>query len=144
MSLTREDILALNDIDIKELTIPENIPGWGGKKVHIKQLTRGKQDEYLRRQFGTAKMRNEKKKSSEIASMSLFGHDAWLCVQGVCDENGSLIFKAGDESGLAAKNGEAIGWIAKQILEFSGMAEDKEILEGKKSEEEALADEVKN
>ena len=130
--LTREDILGLQDITTKEITIPETIPVWAGKKIYIKQLSRGKQDDFLKRQFGSMKVRQEASrnaKQQEMTAPDLYGHDTWLFVNGVCDENGMLLFKLADMDVLNNKSGEAIGYIAKQILEFSNMTEDVNDLE---------------
>jgi hypothetical protein len=124
--LTREDIVGLQDITWKPITVPDNIPAWGGKQVYIRQLTRGQQDEYLKLQFGGVKLKQDGKgKSQEFGSISsIYGHDVWICVQGMCDENGIPLFTKSDEKVLAGKSGEAIGWIATQIIEFSGMKQE--------------------
>jgi hypothetical protein len=143
--LTRDDILALDDITIKEITIPVSIPVWGGKTLMIKQLTRGQQDAYLVRQFGSTKMRQDRKAANqEISSINIYGHDAWLCVRGICDEHGKPLFTDKDMQALESKSGEAIGWIATQIVEFSGMGVDKKVAAGEKTEADALEEEVKN
>lgn len=141
--LTREDILGLVDIDVKMITVPKHIPVWGGKSFYIKQLTRGQQDVYLKRQFGDTHLRQDAKANNqEISAVNIYGHDAWLCVKGMCYEDGKPMFKESDIEALNEKNGEAIGWIANQIVEFSGMREDVKVAKG--SPEEALADELKN
>jgi len=128
--LTREDILGLQDITVKEITVPGNIPVWGGKKLYIKQLTRGKQDEFLKRQFGSMKVQSSRKaKEQQMEAPDLYGHDTWLFVNGVCDEQGTLLFKLSDMDTLNNKSGEAIGHIAKEILEFSKMTSDIEQLD---------------
>lgn len=143
--LTREEILSLNDIETKVVTIPEHIPGWGGKSLHIRQLSRGQQDAYMRRRFGGTTMQQDRKGGNqEIKVANLFGHDAWLFVRGVCDENMKPIFTDADLAKLEARNGEAIGWVALEIVKFSGMAEDVRAGDEAKSEEEAAAEEIKN
>lgn len=143
--LTREQILGLSDIETKEIEIPSHIPGWGGKKVFIRQLTRGHQDEYLKRQYGDTRMRQDRRaKNQEITAVNIYGHDAWLCVRGMCDEKGAPLFKNEDEVELKKKNGEAIGWIAQEIIKFSGMDAEAKIARGETTEEEQLKEEVKN
>lgn len=131
--LTRDEIFALDDITITEITVPTTIPVWGGKSLMIKQLSRGQQDAYNKRQFsemlikqdGTNKQQKNKTNRQEITGISsVYGHDAWLCVRGICDANGKLIFTDADIARLNEKSGEAIGWIAKEIVKFSGMADD--------------------
>lgn len=144
-ALTREEILSLVDITAKELTIPENIPIWGGKTLYIKQLTRGQQDMYLKRQYGDTRMKQDTKaRQQEISAVNIYGHDAWLCVRGICDENGKPVFTEKDIDKLNEKSGEAIGWIANEIVQFSGMGADVKVARGEKTEEDALADEIKN
>ncbi len=120
MPLSREAILGMQDIKVKEITVPE----WGDS-VFIRQLTRAEQDEYLRRQYGGTKLRQDAKaKQQEISAVSIYGHDAYLCACGICDINGAAIFKPADMDALAKKNGNAIGRIAAEIVQFSGMAGD--------------------
>lgn len=120
MTLTREQIFNKVDIEVKEIQVPE----WGGT-VFIRQLTRGEQDAYLKRQMGEARVKTQRRDSSgEIAAASMFGHDAFLCVCGICDENGSPLFSDKDVDQLKKKNGEVIGRIALEIVRFSGMAGD--------------------
>jgi len=137
--LTREKVFALNDITTKVITIPDNIPVWGGESLIIKQLSRGQQDNYNVRRFGKMEMQQEtkaKNSKQDIKGVSIFGHDAWLVVCGVVNEDGSQMFTHSDEAELNKKSGEAIGWIASEIVKFSGMQNDEAAL----SEEE----EVKN
>jgi hypothetical protein len=145
MALTREEILALDDLTIKEITVPDNIPTWGGKTLFIKQLSRGLQDGYLKRVRGQAIFKSDKRKSNqEVTGMTVDGHDAWLVVKGACDSEGRPLFKEADTEALNAKSGEAIGWVAAQIIEFSGMKEDAKVASGEITEEEATADELKS
>lgn len=141
--LTRDMFLTTQDITVKELTVPATIPVWAGKQLCIKQLTRHQQDLYLQRQFGSAKLRQERKASSnqEISSMVLYGHDAWLCAMSVCDPRGVLLFTEKDIAAIESKSGEFIGWIAKEILQFSNMAEDAN---DARTAGEKLADDIKN
>lgn len=146
MSLTRDEFLAIDDLDIEEVTFPEHIIGWGGKTIFIRSLSRGEQDTYLKRQMGDAHVRMDMKKnsSSELPLAGMFGNDPWLCARGACDEKGKPIFTDKDIVSIQSKNGEAIGWLAKRILEHSGMAEDIAVLNGEKTANQALEDEVKN
>lgn len=120
MALTREQILYKDDIQRKEIPVPE----WDDT-VWIRQLTRGEQDAYLKKQMGEAKVKTERKGAGgEFVAASMFGHDAWLCACGICDEGGKPLFSEKDVEALKRKNGEAIGRIAAEIVKFSGMAED--------------------
>jgi len=133
--LTREEILGLKDITLKLLVVPATIPVWGGRSIYIKQLTRGEQDAYLTRQFGNLKMKQDTRaKQQELSGPKLYGHDPWLVCHGACDAKGELLFSETDIEALAKKSGEAIGWIAKEILEFSGMSEEARSLESVEAE----------
>ena len=81
----------------------------------------------------------------EISNVgSVYGHDAYLCVCGVIDESGAPLFKESDIKDLNKKNGAVVGRIALAILDFSGMGEDAAVARGEKTEEQAVADELKN
>lgn len=145
--LTKEDVFALNDIDIKEITIPDDfsVKAWRGKKFFIKQLTRGQQDQYLKRQFGDTRMKQDAKaKNQEISAVNIYGHDAWLCVQGMCDDKGNSLFTIADITKLNEKSGAPIGWIASEIIKFSDMAKDAEVARGEITPEKALEEDIKN
>lgn len=145
MSLTRTTIFALQDISLKEITIPSTIPVWGGETIFIRQLSRGEQDAYLQRQFGATRMRQDAKaREQEISAVNIYGHDAWLFVHGATDENGKKLFTEADIPALNAKSGEAIGWVAAEIIKFSGMDSDAKVARGEITPEIALADDIKN
>jgi hypothetical protein len=125
MALTRDQILGIQDIEVKEI----EVPGWNDS-VFIRKLTRGQQDEYAKRRFGKSSMKHLGAQQQEVESdISLFGHDAWLFAQSVCDEEGKRLFTNSDVMKLNEKSGEAIGFVALKIVEFSGMKEDIEELE---------------
>lgn len=136
----------MKDIATKEITVPASIPTWGGKKLVIKQLSRGEQDTYLERQYGSTRMKQDgKAKNQEIGGMKIYGHDAWLCIKGIClDKDGALMFGEADIPALKAKSGEAIGWIALEIIKFSGMDAEARIAKGETTPEEVVEQDVKN
>ncbi len=145
MGLSRDEFLSIDDITIKEITIPKNIHAWGGKTLHIKQLNRGQQDTYLKRTNDGMQLKQAPgAKQQVISGMNIYGHDAWLCVHGCCDASGGPIFTEKDIDALNKKSGEAIGWIASEIILFSGMKTDVKVAKGEITPEEALADELKN
>jgi hypothetical protein len=118
--LSREQILNKNDIEVKQIPVPE----WGGD-VFIRQLTRGEQDTYLKRQYGETRLKQDSKaKNQDISAVNIYGHDAFLVSCGVCDEDGKPLFKAEDIEALKKKNGAVIGRLAVEIVKFSGMAGD--------------------
>ena len=123
--LTRDQILSKQDIAVKELPVPE----WGGS-IFIRQLNRAEQDEYNKRQIGDTRMRQDAKaKQQEFTLANMYGHDTYLCICAICDEDGKAIFKRDDIEALKKKNGEVIGRIAIEIIRFSGMAGDVEASE---------------
>jgi len=118
--LSREQILNKVDIEIKEIPVPE----WGGS-IFIRQLSRGEQDTYLKRQYGDTRLKQDSKaRNQEISAVNIYGHDAYLCVCGICNEDGTPVFKQTDVEDLKKKNGMVIGRIAVEIVKFSGMASD--------------------
>jgi hypothetical protein len=124
MALTKEQILGIVDIKVKEIEVPL----WGGT-LFIKQLTRGQQDEYLHRQFGKFGVKQQGKTQNIESSMDMFGHDSWIFAQGVCDENGKRLFTDKEVEAINQKNGEAVGAVAVEIVKFSGMEADVQELE---------------
>lgn len=139
MALTRDQILAMVDIDIKKLVLPDHLAKWAGQELYIRQLSRGDQDMYLKRMNGENEIVNGIRK---IKPVNYYGHDAWLCSRGVCDEHGQRIFGEEDVAALNEKSGEFVGWLANEILKYSGMVEDVAL--AKKSSKEKLKDEIKN
>lgn len=129
MALNKEEIFGLVDIKTKEVEVPE----WGGS-VFIKQLSRGQADEYFSRRFSKSALKQSGRKQSEVESdVQLFGHDAWLVAQGVCDENGNRLFSNADVKKLEEKNANAIGRLVVEIVSFSGMGQDVEQLDDLKN-----------
>jgi hypothetical protein len=139
MALTRDEILAMVDLTTKEITVPNSIKVWGGKTLFIKQLSRGDQDHYLMRQFGTGKVKTT---GTEFDMVGLYGHDAWLCSRGICDSKGERIFREEDLPSLEEKSGEFIGWCASEILKFSEMDKDAKV--AKKAAQAQLKTDLKN
>jgi hypothetical protein len=73
--------------------------------------------------------------NQELVSINLYGHDTWVFIRGVCDETGKPIFSDKDTDALKDKSGQAIGWVAQQILVYSRMNADTN---------ETAEDELKN
>lgn len=120
MALSREQIINASDIKTREVDVPE----WGGS-VFIRQLSRSEQDEYLKRQYGETRLKQDSKaKQQEISAVNIYGHDAFLCAMAICDEEGKPLFKREDIEALKKKNGAVIGRLATEIVRFSMMAGD--------------------
>ena len=125
MVLTRDEILGRVDIATKAVEVPE----WGGS-IYIRQLTRGEQDVYLKRQYGNTQLKQDTRaKNQEIKGFNIYGHDAFICSMGICDEQGQSIFTQKDIVELDKKSGVVVGRLAKEIVEFSGMSGDVEELD---------------
>lgn len=124
MSVTKEQILSFSDIKTKEIEVPV----WD-VKMHIRQLTRGQQDEYMKRQLGGLAVKQRGKAQEIEQNIQIYGHDAWIFVQGVCDEEGKRLFSDGDIPKINEKNGEAVGFVSSAIIEFSGMGQDVKDIE---------------
>lgn len=124
MALSKEQILSINDIKVKEVEVPV----WDDT-VFIRQLTRGQQDAYMKRQFSKLAMKQQGRQQEMESDITIFGHDAWLFAQGVCDADGKRLFTDAEVGKLEEKNGEAIGFVAKEIIAFSGMQSDIDELE---------------
>lgn len=128
MALNKGQILQLDDIQRKEIEVPV----WDATVI-IRQLSRGQQDEYMRRRFTNSAMKHSGGGQELDSKVDLFGHDAWLVAQAVCDEDGNRLFSNSDVKELEKKNGEAIGFIAVEIVKFSGMSKEVEELEEAKN-----------
>jgi hypothetical protein len=132
MALTRDEILGMNDLTVVEWSVPSEVPVWGGKTIYLRPLTRGEQDAYLKSQFKQGVLKRvagQKTAGSDIPMEDLYGHDAWLCSKGICDEDGKSLFKESDVVKLNEKLGEFIGLAAIEILKVSGMSGDKAVIE---------------
>jgi hypothetical protein len=116
MALTREEILAMVDIDIKKLVVPEHLAKWSGKELYIRQLTRGDQDTYLKRMNGENKIVNGVR---EIYPTNYYGHDAWLCSRGafsplkMCQP--SMKKAASLWAGWPTKSSHSAGWLKMRL-----------------------------
>jgi hypothetical protein len=126
MPLTKDEILNYDDLKVKRI----KVPAWDNAEVCIKPLTRGQCDIYLNRLYGKVEM-TLTAGSPRVGSQKgdPYGHDAYLCVCGICDENGESLFTTKELSKLEAKFGLAIGQIAVEIAKISGLVVDQDALE---------------
>jgi len=122
MGLTRDQILKQDDIKVKKVHVPVR-----DDDVFIRQLTRGEQDEYLNRKYLKASIKD----GSEVSAMNIYGHDAFICVCAVSDQHGKRLFQNTPEEiqKLNEKNGEAVGFLATEIIIYSGMRKDVKDIE---------------
>lgn len=106
--LTREQILATEDIQREEVSVPE----WGGT-VLVRGLTGAERDRY------EASLISMKGSS---ASLKLENARARLVAIGVIDENGNRVFTTKDVEALGAKSGHALERVADVIQRLSGLS----------------------
>jgi len=102
--LTREQILAANDLPIERVSVPE----WGGS-VCIRTLTAAQREEW-EKQAGDAKGKWQIR--------------ATLVAAAVCDEAGKPLFTANDVAALAAKSAPPIIRIFEAANKQSGISEE--------------------
>jgi hypothetical protein len=106
MLLSREQILAAKDQEVKKISVPE----WGGE-VYIRPMSSRDRDKY----------------EAEIIAMRSSGKiyenlRARLAVRSVCDSDGNLIFKDEDVELVGSKGAAALNRIfsaASKLNDFS-------------------------
>ena len=111
MSLTRDQIFAVQDIK-KE---PVEIPQWGGT-VWVKGLTGAERDAF---EISIMDFKDGKKPKMVLENMR-----AKLCVMTVCDENGRRLFKDEDIPTLGKKSAKALSIIFDKAQELSGLTDE--------------------
>ena len=111
MSLSKDDILNCNDLELESLEIPE----WknkesGDQTIFIKSL----EDAVIKKCYSQNKTKGDN-----------YNIDLDLIALSVCDENGNLIFdNKKDIPALGKKNNAVIRRIVKRILDINGLAEE--------------------
>lgn len=109
MVLSKDDILGLNDIDVKKVDI--NIDNW--TSVYIKKFSGAEREKFAR--IWEAK--------ENVIS--------WVVCLTLCDEKGDRLFEDTDVELLAKKSGRAIEAVFLAALEFNGLQDDAvEVAEG--------------
>ncbi len=111
-SLTAKDILAVSDIQIELVNVPE----WGGD-VYVKSMTGSERDQY------EADMVTSKKAGEErVIDMSDLR--AKLCSMTICDKNGNRLFTEKDVRSLTKKSAAALQRIFKVAQRLSGIGDE--------------------
>ncbi len=105
--LSRSDILEAEDLQIKEIEIPE----WGGT-IRVRGLTGTQRDEYL-----SSLLVNP----GVSADLKLANATAKLVYQCVVDKEGKPAFREGDILLLGKKNGHALNQVYELASELSGL-----------------------
>jgi hypothetical protein len=105
MGWTREEILAVKDLPLREVTVE----AWGGAKVWLRTISAGERDRYF--------LLSRKGPDSMEPDPENFR--ARLLVFCLCDELGARLF-ADDEAGLVgAKCGPAVNFLYEQAQELN-------------------------
>ena len=106
--MAREDILALRDVELKEVFVPE----WK-ESVWVRGFTGEEQDLYS----------EELEKKSKSGEAILKGLAVWVIVHTVCDKEGNNLFTDADIPALNKKQAKVIRRLAVAALEISGLTE---------------------
>lgn len=119
-SLTAKEILAISDIQIEKVNVPE----WGGD-VYVKGMTGSERDQYE-----AAMVTSKKPGEARVIDMSDLR--AKLCSMTVCDEKGNRLFTEKDVRKLTKKSAAALQRIFKVAQRLSGIGDEdlKELTEG--------------
>jgi hypothetical protein len=126
MLLTREQILAVDDLQTEIVNVPE----WGGS-VMVRGLT-GKERDAFERSMVILKTGKQEKDAKPDVDFVNFR--AKLVAHTVIDENGELLFKEVDVTKLGQKSGKALDRVFDVAQRLSGMTDDdvKELTDGLK------------
>lgn len=116
--LTRDEILTVSDITIREVDVPE----WGGS-VFVKGMTGTERDHFEMSIIRT---------NGKEANLNMENIRAKLAAQTVCDAEGTLLFKPSDIKHLTKKSAAALQRIFKVAQELSGLGDEEiqELAEG--------------
>ncbi|WP_461365749.1 hypothetical protein [Candidatus Darwinibacter acetoxidans] len=110
MILDRDKILKADDIEVRELEVPE----WGGS-VYVRGMTGRERDQF---EAGIVK---QKGRNTEINMKNARAKLVVLCT---VDENGKRIFGDADIALLADKSAKALDRIFSVAQELSGISKD--------------------
>ena len=108
--LSRDAILAVDDVQFEDVEVPE----WGGK-VRVKSLT-GKERDALESSMIIGKGKN--------ANVNLNNLRAKLVARSVVDEDGKRIFTDDDISALGAKSAAALTRVYEVAQRLSGITQE--------------------
>lgn len=106
MTLTADQILAADDLGLKEVAVPE----WGGS-VYIRVMSVGERDEYERMWIGKKETGVENFRTQYLARV-------------LCDEKGKLLFTKAQTEALAGKSGAVMGRLFDEAMKHNRMTEE--------------------
>lgn len=110
MSLNRDDILKVKDIEIEEVEVPE----WGGS-VFVKGMTGTERDAF------ESSIVQQRGKS---ASVNMINIRAKLASLTICDEEGERLFTDKDVKELGKKSAAALQRVFDVAQKLSGISSD--------------------
>lgn len=108
--LSRDAILAVDDVQFEDVDVPE----WGGK-VRVKSLT-GRERDALESSMIVGKGKN--------ANVNLNNLRAKLVARSVVDEDGKRLFNDDDIAALGAKSAAALTRVYEAAQRLSGITEE--------------------
>lgn len=111
MALSRDQILAVPDLKIELVSVPE----WGGE-VYVKSMTGQERDKFEASIIET----KGKQQSVKIDNIR-----AKLCAYTICDEEGNLLFSEKDIIELGKKNANALTRVFMTARTLSGIGEEE-------------------
>lgn len=106
MALTADQILAADDLGLKEVKVPE----WGGS-VYVRVMSVGERDDYERMWIGKKETGVENFRTQYLARV-------------LCDENGKLLFTREQTAELASKSGSVMGRLFDVAMKHNAMTEE--------------------
>jgi len=125
MLLSRDTILAVEDLEVEDLEVPE----WKGT-VRVRALTGAERDDY------EASMHQQRGKNNYVRNLA--NVRAKLVVRCVVDEDGKRIFTDQDANALGKKSAAALDRIFEVAARLSRLSEeDVEELAGKSESDQS-------
>ena len=106
MPLTKEQILAANDLGLLELPVPE----WGGS-VFIRVMTAGERDSYENEWLANKHKGLENFRSKFLQRV-------------LCDEKGALLFTPGEIDALAKKSAKAVSLVWEAAMRHNKLTDE--------------------
>lgn len=117
MELTREQILAVDDTQFRNVPVPE----WGeGAEVRVRGLTAKERDDYEAEMFSI----DERRKKGERVRANFVNARAKLVQLSVVNEDGERKFSETDIAKLGKKNAAVMTRIFAVAQELSGMSDE--------------------
>jgi len=109
--LTKDALLAIDDIYMEEVSFPDGIPGWTGKKALLRVIPGRQRDQF---ENWCVQQRHGKKFDSR-------GVKVRLVAMALVNPDGSQMFKETEVDALNAKSGAAISFLFKEAQRINGM-----------------------